>query len=551
MKRLVSCGIITATAMILAVDVALSASENVNVAMDSIRPQAIRAHMRFLADEMLEGRGTATRGHELAAKYMAAQFEATGLKPAGDNGTYYQNVPLRSFMADQKHSSVLLIESTDKLTLASTDDFFVRGDPGRQTSAVEAPVVFVGFGVSAPQQNYDDYKAMDVNGKIVALTFGAPAFETSMRAYYSSIVTKAKNAVAHGAVGMIVVDDPLGEEYYSFGARVRRLQAPELRWLNSNGNPNDYFPQLRAIAYTSLKGTATLLRNAPFSAEQVFASIKDGKSLSFPLPISAKISATTQWKDTSSPNVVALLPGSDPTLKAQYVVYSAHLDHLGIGDLVQGDDVYHGALDNASGSAALLESARAFSALPTPPRRSILFLSVTGEESGLLGSDYFAHNPTVPKASIVADLNSDGVMMIWPLQSIISFGAEHSSLDKIMDAAARRLGLSQTEDPNPQQFFLIRSDQYSFVQQGIPAVWPSPGFNSNNPAIDPKAIFSNWQATRYHKPQDSIEQPGLDFEEAAKYVRFCFLAIYLIAQEPQRPKWNEGDFFGVLYGTLY
>jgi hypothetical protein len=169
----------------------------------------------------------------------------------------------------------------------------------------------------------------------------------------------------------------------------------------------------------------------------------------------------------------------------------------------------------------------------------------------LLGSDYFAHNPTVPKSSIVADLNSDGVMMLWPLQSIMLFGAEHSSLGKVMEVAARRLGLSQSEDPNPQQFFFIRSDQYSFVQQGIPSVWPSPGFKSDNAAIDPKTIFSRWQETRYHKPQDSIDQPGLNFEEAAKYVRFCFLAIYLIAREPQRPKWNEGDFFGELYGTLH
>ena len=549
MKRLIFSGI-SAIAMLLVVNVALSASEGMNEAMNSVRPHAIHAHMRFLADDMLEGRGTATRGHELAAKYMASQFEAMGLEPAGDKGTYYQNVPLRSFMANQKLSSVLLIESTDKLTLGSEEDFFVRGDPGRLTSAVEAPVVFVGFGVTAPQQNYDDYKTIDVNGKIVALTFGAPAFEPSMRAYYSSVVFKAQNAVAHGAVGMIVVDDPVGEQYYSFDARVRRLQQPEFRWLTSNGEPNDYFPQLRAIAYTSLKGATKLFRGAPFSAEQVFAAIKEGKSLSFPLPISAKISVTTQWTDTSSPNVVALLPGSDPTLKAQYVIYSAHLDHLGIGDRVQGDDVYHGALDNASGSAALLESARAFSALRTPPRRSIIFLSVTGEESGLLGSDYFASNPTVPKASIVADLNSDGVMMLWPLQSMITFGAEHSSLGKVVDEAARRLGLSQSEDPNPQQFFFIRSDQYSFVRQGIPAIWPSPGFNSNNPAIDPTAIFANWQKTRYHKPQDSMQQPGLNFEEAAKYVRFCFFAIYLIAQEPQRPKWNEGDFFGEHFGHL-
>jgi Zn-dependent M28 family amino/carboxypeptidase len=247
--------------------------------------------------------------------------------------------------------------------------------------------------------------------------------------------------------------------------------------------------------------------------------------------------------------VVAKLEGSDPALKSEYLVYSAHLDHVGIGEPVNGDKIYNGALDNASGSATLLEVARAFSTMNPRPRRSILFVLVTGEEAGLLGSDYFAHYPTVPKSSIVADLNVDEVLLLWPMQDVIAFGAEHSSLEVVIKQAAKRMNLVESPDPMPDEVVFIRSDQYSFVRQGIPSTMPSPGFKSSDPKIDPAAIFGKWEETRYHQPQDDMDQPGLDFDAAAKFARFVFLCGYLVTEDAQRPTWNKGDFFGEHYGS--
>jgi Zn-dependent M28 family amino/carboxypeptidase len=265
------------------------------------------------------------------------------------------------------------------------------------------------------------------------------------------------------------------------------------------------------------------------------------------MPITAKIHNVSTLQDVPGRNIVGKLEGSDSTLKNEYVVYSAHLDHLGIGEPVKGDSIYNGALDNASGSAILVEVARAFTSLKTRPRRSVLFVSVTGEEAGLLGSDYFAHYPTVQKSAIVANVNMDEDLMLWPLQDIVAFGAEHSSLDAVIKKAAARMHMVESPDPAPEEVVFIRSDQYSFVKQGIPAVFPVPGFKSDDPKINPAAIFKNWEQTRYHQPQDDIDQPGLDFEAAAKYTRFVFLCGYLITEDDQRPTWNKGDFFGDRY----
>jgi len=298
----------------------------------------------------------------------------------------------------------------------------------------------------------------------------------------------------------------------------------------------------------SPSATAKFFEGSPHTAEEVFATAKAGKPVSFALPMTAKVHTVTQWREVQSPNVVAKLEGSDPVLKSEYLVYTAHLDHLGIGEAVAGDKIYNGALDNATGSATLIEIARAFSKMNPRPRRSILFVSVTGEESGLLGSDYFAHYPTVAKSSIVADVNTDMDLMLWPLQDIVAFGAEHSSLEGVIRRATQRMGLVESPDPLAQMVIFIRSDQYSFVKLGIPAVMPSPGFKSSDPKISPFEILGKWEDTRYHQPQDDMDQPGLDFDAAAKYARFVYLCGYLITEDAQRPTWNKGDFFGELYG---
>jgi len=516
-------------------------------AMSTIRPEAIRADMRFLSDDALEGRGTGSRGYDIAAKFMASQFESLGVQPAGDKGSYFQNVPLRSMKPDETKTTLMLMRSGSEQTLTFRKDYISHGNPVLPETTVESPVVFVGDGVTAPDQNYDDYQGIDAKGKIVALMELAPNFESSLKAHYSSGAVKLHNAVVHGAVGVIFLNDPVFEQLYSFKEQLRDLSFPELRWLDKQQRPNDYFPELKGNAFLSLEGTKKFFEGSPHSAEEVYAAMKAGKPMSFVMPMTARIHNVTGLRDVMGRNIVGKLEGSDPTLKNEYVVYSAHLDHLGIGEPVKGDSIYNGALDNASGSAILLEVARAFSGMKKRPRRSILFLSVTGEEAGLLGSDYFAHYPTVNKSSVVANVNMDEDEMLWPLRDIVAFGAEHSSLDAVVKKAAGRLDLSESPDPNPEEVVFIRSDQYSFVKQGIPAIFPVAGFKSDDPKIKPAEIFKYWEQTRYHQPQDDMDQPGLDFDAAAKYARFVFLCGFLITEDSQRPTWNKGDFFGEHY----
>ncbi len=526
---------------------AQSSGDPADAAMHSIRPEAIRADMSFLSDDLLEGRGTATRGHQIAAKFMAAEFESMGLSPAGDNATFFQSVPLRSIRPDEARTTLALTRNGKTEKLVFRRDFISGGDASRPDTSVDAPIVYVGFGVTAPELHYDDYKGIDAKGKIVAMVFSAPNFESSLKAHYSSFEVKATNAVEHGAVGVIILNDPVLEGLYPFKERARDLTHPTLRWIQKDGTPHDSFPQIKGNAGLSLDATKKIFEGSGHTADEVFQAAKEGKSLSFPLAFSAQIHNVQKLEDVSSPNVVAKLEGSDPALKNEFLVYSAHLDHLGIGEPVNGDSIYNGALDNASGSAILLEVARAFSQMNPRPKRSILFVSVTGEEAGLLGSDYFANYPTVPKSSIAANINMDEDQMLWPLEDIIPFGAEHSSLENVAKQAAARLNLDLSPDPMPEEVIFIRSDQYSFVKQGIPALYPSPGIKSDDPNIKPAEIFKNWEATRYHEPSDDMQQPGLDFNQAAKYADFVFLCGWLVAQDPARPTWNPHDFFGDHY----
>lgn len=521
-----------------------------DAAMSTITADSIRATMRFLSDDALEGRGLTQRGHELAAKYMASRFEGMGLQPAGDNGGYFQSVPVRSLRTDVNKSSLAITKNGAPLALTSHVDFIIEPDPVRPDISVDAPVVFVGFGVTAPDQHYDDYKSIDAKGKIVVLAQGAPNFPSSIKAHYSAGEVKAKNAADHGAVGVIAIEDPVAEAIYPFAKFVRDLVNPEFRWLNKEGQPNDYQPQIKGVAFLGIDATKKLFDGSGHTPDEIFAGAKDGKLATFTLPLTAKIHTVTESKDLHSPNVVAKLEGSDPILKGEYVVYTAHLDHLGIGEPLKGDAIYNGALDNASGSATILEIAQAFARMNPRPRRSILFASVTGEEAGELGSEYFAHYPTVAKHSIVADINIDEVFMLYPLADVIAFGAEHTSLKNVIQRAAKRMGIVESPDPMPEQTVFIRSDQYSFVKQGIPAVMPSPGFKSSDGSKKAWDLASKWMDDTYHEPNDDMNQPNLDFVAAAKFAQFSFLCGYYVAQDPQRPTWNKGDFFGDQYAHL-
>jgi hypothetical protein len=526
------------------------ADAEVERAMARIRPEAIRAHMTFLADDLLEGRGTGSRGYDLAAKYVAARFEALGLVPAGTGGGYFQPVPfLRSTTVSAKCSLALVWDGRDGRDGKSTElkygeDYVLTSGILPQTDTeVTAPLVFAGFGVSAPELGYDDYAGVDVRGKIVVALSGAPAtFPSDQRAYYSVPSFKVDAALAHGAVAVLGILTPTDAERLPWEFLARSRKAPEHQWLTEAGVPYRSRPQARGFGILNRGAAESLFAAAPHSLDDVFKHSTSGRPRSFALPVQARLRTVSEHERVASPNVAALLRGSDPRLRDEIVVLTAHLDHLGIGEPIGGDSIYNGAYDNASGVASLLEMANAFASLPTPPRRSVLFLAVAGEEQGLQGSEYFVHNPTVPGGKIVADVNIDMFMMLQPLRDVIAFGAEHSSLGQITEQAARRLGLAVSPDPFPEEVVFIRSDQFPFIREGIPSLFLNAGMQTDAPAGGAPAALK-WLQTTYHHPNDDMSQP-FDFAAGAKFVRLNFLVGYLAAQADEAPRWKPGDFFG-------
>jgi Zn-dependent M28 family amino/carboxypeptidase len=403
-------------------------------------------------------------------------------------------------------------------------------------------MAFVGYGVTAPEFHYDDYAGMDVTGRVVVMLFGAPSqFGSAPSAYYSSFRVKAAIATSHGAVGILTIWAGKIAEHYPFKAVGSDVSNPSLNWLDTDGRPNGTQEKIRASALLSVPGANKIFEGSPKSLEQALADANAGRAQAFALPATITVQTRCDHRDLQSPNVVGVLPGSDPKLKSEYVLFSAHLDHLGIGDAVDGDNIYNGAVDNASGIAALIEIAQAF-ASSKPPRRSIIFLAVTGEEEGLLGSDYLAHFPIVPITNISTNINMDEIPLLYDFRDIVPFGAEHSSLGSVVNKVASQFGVEVSPDPAPEEVFFIRSDQFSFVKEGIPSVAIDAGYKAVDPNLDGKKISDNFEQTRYHQPSDDMNQP-LNFDAAAKYTRIVLCVGYEVAQAENPPHWNAGDFF--------
>jgi hypothetical protein len=521
-----------------------------NELLQRITAEGLRAHMAFLADDLMEGRGTGTRGYQLAANYVRAQFEQMGLKPAGVNGSYFQNVRFRKIELLRDKSSLMVKHDGAARTLIIDKDYVMGGDPLSADTTAEGQVVFVGFGVSAPEFDYDDYAGIDVRGKIVAALYGAPSrLASAPGAHFSSSEQKLRIAAEHGAIGFISIWAGKPEQRTPFSEYVRFSRGPGLRWLDEKGVPNDAQPTIRGVARISSSTAASLFGGAPKSWKDALRDAENSKPQAFPLTASVVMHIVSHYSEAESPNVAAILPGSDPQLKNEYVAFTAHLDHLGIGDPVKGDSIYNGAGDNASGTAALLEMARAFSELHNlsashqAPRRSLLFIAVTGEEEGLLGSDYYAQNPTVPITQIVADINMDEISFLYDFKDIVPLGGEHSSLGAVADDVARHMGLTVSPDPMPEEVYFVRSDQYSFILQGVPSLYIEEGLQTVNPNLDGKKMQFDWEVQRYHQPSDDMNQP-FDFNATVKCTRVDLAVGYEIAQQTERPHWNAGDFFG-------
>jgi hypothetical protein len=317
-----------------------------------------------------------------------------------------------------------------------------------------------------------------------------------------------------------------------------------MRWLDAEGQPANVQTRIKGGAYLPMESARKLFEGAQKSLDEVYAELEaDQSPMGFELPYAADLSRKSMHKTITSPNVVGIIEGSDPVLKDEYVVYSAHSDHIGIAKTVKQDKINNGAMDNASGTAVMLETARLFSELSVKPKRSLLFVAVTGEEKGLLGADYFARNPTVPAGSMVANVNLDMPILTYEFADVIAFGANHSDMQSSVEAAAAKVGITLSPDPWPEQALFTRSDHYSFVKQGIPAVFLVPGLKAADPNVEGSKVFGQFLSTHYHQPSDDMNLP-FNWTAATKFTSVNVEIGLTLADQQARPAWNQGDFFG-------
>jgi hypothetical protein len=345
---------------------------------------------------------------------------------------------------------------------------------------------------------------------------------------------------------MVALLTPEDEKRFSW-ERIIGEDLSSLYWLRTDGTPEGVEPAIQGDFLLSPKGAQRLFALSPVPLDELFRQTAQDRVKGFPLPVTLTVASRSAHHTVASANVVGLLEGSDPTLKDTYVVYTAHLDHIGLGKPVEGDKTYNGAYDNASGVAVILEVARALASLRERPRRSVLFVFVTGEEKGLVGSDYFAQNPTVPGERLIANVNVDMPLFLFPLADITAFGAENSSLQDVVARAVSRVGLAESPDPMPEENIFIRSDQYSFVRQGVPAVYLVPGFRSSDPSVNGAQVVQQFLQNDYHRPSDDLSRP-LDLPSVERFIRANVLVGFAVASDPEPPRWKPGNFFGKTFG---
>ncbi|MBP6597343.1 MAG: M28 family peptidase [Arenimonas sp.] len=510
--------------------------------------RAIEADVAFLADDLLEGRAAGTRGFDLAALYVANRYRAIGLQPAGDDGSYFQAVPLLEGRRLREGAEFVLTRDGGRETFAFQDEFLPGLNFNSASHRLSARLVFVGQAVHAPELGYDDFANVDVKGKVAVYFSGAPAsFSNTQRAYHAHGRQKLAQLAERGAVGAISLGNPVDEAKYPWARMARNWEMPGMRLLGADGKPVDSWPQIQASASLSVTGARRLLEGAPMSADEIFERRESGTLESFDLPGEVTLAGATALERVDSRNVVGKLPGSDPALAGEHVVFTAHLDHVGRGAEVDGDDIYNGALDNAMGTAVMLQAATELARDDAAPRRSMLFVAVTAEERGLLGAEYFAQFPTVPFDSMVANINMDMPVFLTDVTDVVPIGIEHSSLEADVQAAAAALDIGLTPDPKPEEVVFVRSDQYAFVRRGIPAVYLDAGITARSPDVDALALYTDFLTGHYHQPSDETDLP-LHYPSAARLAQLNAAIGRRVGDADARPAWKEGDFFGETFG---
>jgi Zn-dependent M28 family amino/carboxypeptidase len=490
-------------------------------------------HVEVLAADSMNGRQTGSADFDRAADYVIAQFRALGLEPAGTNG-FRQPVLLEQQLVDQAASTARLTSTAGETALTVGDEIIISAGSPRP-EAVDAPLVFAGYGLHMPEAGHDDFAGLDLKGKIVVVISGGPA---TISGALKSHARSERNRIvaAAGGLGVITVNTPKAVEIPWDRARLLG-RAPGMYPVDSG--VRDVAGPFVGAAFDPARADLLFARSGRSFAEVAALADASKPVPGFALNQSLRASIVTQRTPVRSYNLLAKLPGSDPKLAGETVLLSAHLDHLGVGAPVAGDAIYNGAMDDASGVAALLEIARKFRSDGARPRRSIALAIVTAEEKGLLGSKSLAARPTPKVGRIVANLNFDMPLPLWPLRSVIVLGAGESSLGVEAEAVGKTIGLPLVPDPMPDRNSFIRSDQYSYVRVGIPAVAFKFGFAADTPE---GAIEKNWRSTRYHSPSDDLAQP-VEKEEMVKLNDFVAALTIRIADAPERPTWNKDSFF--------
>jgi Zn-dependent M28 family amino/carboxypeptidase len=513
---------------------------SVRNAMSAINQNNIRAHVKFLSSDLLEGRGTGQRGGDIAADYIATQFALYGLKPAGENGTFMQRVPMIG-VSTEPNSSLSLQVNGKATQLRLLEDIVAMDESQSATSDFEAPLVFVGYGITAPEYQWDDYKDVDVKGKILLMLVNEPPsndekfFKGKALTYYGRWTYKYEEAARRGAIGAVLVHQSEMASYgwdvvrNSWGAErayIRTESAPKLKlasWIQ--------FSVGQQIAGTVKKTMDDLIKQA---------QSRDFKPV--PLPAAIKAHMISKIRPFESNNVLAILNGSDPNIGGEAVMYTSHYDHLGFRPGVGGDNIYNGAVDNATGCGMLLEMARAFSLQPAP-RRSVIFAAVTGEEQGLLGSQYLGQHPPIPAGKVAASFNIDGIRPDGIPEHIQVSGSERTTLYPVVQETAKDFNFEIRPDANPGAGHFYRSDHFSLARVGVPSFSIQEGLKFRGRALDWGIQRENeYDEKNYHQPSDQFDS-AWDFSGLAELSRFAVELGWKVASQDALGQWLPGDEF--------
>ncbi len=525
-------GFAAITAAILLTSASAGAQQ---AAEPSFSGERIKADISFLADDLLEGRDAGTRGYDLAARYVASQFQAIGLQP-GNNGSWFQQVPLAR--ASLAANAPARLHVGDRSFVNGSEVVF-GANPlfGAQDFAADA--VFVGYGLDDPAQGFNDYAGVDVRGKIAVALWGFPPGSPSEVAAHL-VSEKSRMAQARGAIGLINIVTPTLERIFPWKQQQPYATRPTLRWVGTDGQPFLAAPKLQIEGRITPAAAEGLFAGAPRSLQSLLAdSGKTGvKPKGFALKQRIRVERTNAIEKITSPNVVAVLPGSDPALAGETIAVIGHLDHDGIVAPVNGDSIMNGAMDNAAGIATMLEAARAFVQSGVRPKRTILFAAVTAEEDGLLGADYLARHPLAGAGKVVGVVNLDMPILTYNFEDVIGFGAEHSTIGPAVRRAIASAGVALSPDPFPEEVSFVRSDHYMFVKQGVPSIFLATGIGGPG-----KAATEDFLGKHYHRVSDDMSRP-FDWAAAAKFARINYLIARELADAPQAPRWYAGNFFG-------